>query len=216
MKVVWVVAGGHCTAEQLSRHSRGHEHIICADSGAEVVMAARLLPSLVVGDFDSLDPARLAEVRRAGVQVVEYAVEKDASDVELALDQALVVNPTELTLWGGWGSRWDHSLANINLLAGLASRYPSMQIKMVDSHNVLRFVNQELSWQGPIGSPVSLLPYSPVAEGVTSQGLHYPLLNATLWREATLGISNHLCEERASVMVKSGLLMLMHSYDAVL
>ena len=215
MKEVWVVAGGSCSAEQLAREGCGDEYIICADSGAEVVMAAGLTPRMLVGDFDSLDPRMLARLRMTGVTVLEFPVKKDASDVELALEQAILLRPEQLILWGGWGSRWDHSLVNVHLLAGLAKAHSKMGIKMVDTHNVLRFVSKRYDWKGPVGSPVSLLPYSRWVEGVTSRGLYYPLKDQTLKRESSLGISNRTCEECSGIEVREGLLMLMQSYDDV-
>ncbi len=216
MTEVWVVAAGCCCPEQLRRMSSGDESIICADRGTEVVVRAGLRPHLLVGDFDSLSAETVTGMRKAGVRVLEFPVKKDASDVELALEQALLLRPQVLTLYGGWGSRWDHSLSNVHLLAGLSRQHPTMDIHMVDSRNRLTFVRRRYDWHSRVGSPVSLLPYSSRVEGVTTRGLYYPLANATLTRESTLGISNCLCEERASIRVESGLLMLINSYDDVL
>jgi thiamine pyrophosphokinase len=57
---------------------------------------------------------------------------------------------------------------------------------------------------------VSLLPLGRPVQGVTTQGLKYPLDGDTLWPDKTRGISNELAGERAVVKIESGQLLCFH------
>jgi thiamine pyrophosphokinase len=68
-----------------------------------------------------------------------------------------------------------------------------------------------LEIRGAVGDLVSLLPLSESVVGVTTDGLTYPLRSATLKQGPTLGLSNELSGERASVSVERGRLAVIHT-----
>ena len=77
-------------------------------------------PAIIVGDFDSADPAPLAAARAAPDRytIEQYQHEtKLETDTELAVLAALDCGATRLIITGALGGRWDHSLANVFLLA---------------------------------------------------------------------------------------------------
>ncbi len=63
--------------------------IIAADRGAATALQLGYTPSIVVGDFDSLDTLLLRELSERGSQVRKVAIEKDETDTELAMQVAL-------------------------------------------------------------------------------------------------------------------------------
>src|SRR5687768_15193697 len=91
--------------------------LIAADGGALALLRAGLLPRLVIGDMDSLDAASLAELAERGVELRRYPREKDETDLELALLHAAAAGATAIDILGALGGRWDHTLANVALLA---------------------------------------------------------------------------------------------------
>jgi len=60
---------------------------------------------VAVGDFDSLDADLLAGLERAGARLVRYPVEKDASDLELALEAAVSFRPARILVVGSSSGR---------------------------------------------------------------------------------------------------------------
>ncbi len=62
--------------------------VIAADGGIEEAERLELRVDLLVGDMDSAPPSALPDVEATGGRVERYAADKDASDLELALEAA--------------------------------------------------------------------------------------------------------------------------------
>ena len=98
--------------------SDGVELVVAADGGARLAAGLGLRVDAWVGDGDSVDPEALDELRRAGVRIRRFPRDKDSSDTELALVEALGAGATDVTILGALGGpRLDHELANLALLA---------------------------------------------------------------------------------------------------
>lgn len=199
--------------------------LIAADAGVEVAFRLGLRPDLVVGDFDSLDPA-LLERARAIAPVRSYPARKDKTDTHLALECASEYEPEEIIVAGAFGDRFDHSLGLTLLAAGLPPR-PQVRLRgarqeAVFLHGpgatgagVTRVVPVGLVLRGRPGDTVSLLPLSPAVTGVSTAGLGYPLEGATLRWGETLGVSNEMLGTEAAVSVGgSGTLLVAHLQGA--
>ena len=183
--------------------------IIAADSGAEIALQSGCTPTIIVGDFDSLDAARLQQLKAQGSRVVQAAIEKDETDTELAIQTAIEEGATAITLLGGLGgARFDHTMANILLLAG----FPVVPIRIVDGPAVcwlLRGPGNTLI-NGHAGDLLSLLPLTSDAAGVQTTGLYYPLQGETLRFGRPRGVSNVLTREQARVSLENGSLLIIH------
>ena len=94
--------------------------VLAADGGARFLLDLGVLPQAVVGDFDSLGAADVERLESAGVELVRHPVRKDATDGELAVDEALRRGAGELVLAGGTGAL-DHTLGHIAILRRLAA-----------------------------------------------------------------------------------------------
>jgi thiamine pyrophosphokinase len=184
--------------------------IIAADSGAATALRYGYTPGIVVGDFDSLDTALLQELSEKGSQVRRVAVEKDETDTELAVKVAIEQGATSITLLGAFGgARFDHTMANILLLAG----FERVPIKIVDGPATCWLVRGPGSSaiNGHVGDLVSLLPLTSDASGIRTKGLYYPLSGETLYFGKPRGVSNVLIEELAEVSVEGGMLLVIHT-----
>lgn len=183
--------------------------VIAADSGARTALELGYVPTLVVGDFDSLDQETHQQLQRLGSRFLSAPVEKDETDTELAIRTALEQGATQITLLGALGgARFDHSIANIFLLASF-----DVPIELVDGST--------RSWQlrgpgetaiaGKKGDLLSLFPLSSDARGICTEDLYYPLRGETLYLGKARGISNVLLGSQARVSLDDGLLLLMHT-----
>jgi thiamine pyrophosphokinase len=86
---------------------------------------------------------------------------------------------------------------------------------IVDAHNRIRLVDKELilTKAGQYGDNVSLLPFGGDVTGVTLRGFYYPLTDAVLLAGTSLGISNKITADTASVICKDGVLLVIESID---
>jgi thiamine pyrophosphokinase len=210
MHIVVFAGGTLQPGEAVAAAIASADLIIAADSGTETALQAGCTPAIIVGDFDSLDTARLQQLKAQGSRVVQAAIEKDETDTELAILAAIEEGATAITLLGGLGGeRFDHTMANVLLLAG----FPVVPIRIVDGPAVcwlLRGPGNTLI-NGHAGDLLSLLPLTNEAAGVQTTGLYYPLQGETLRFGRPRGVSNVLTREQASVSLDNGLLLIIHT-----
>ncbi len=184
--------------------------IIAADSGAGTALQNGCTPAIIVGDLDSVDAARLQQLKAQGSRVVQAAVEKDETDTELAIQVAIEEGANLITLLGGLGgARFDHTMANILLLAG----FEMVPIRIVDGPAVCWLLRGPGSSviNGHNGDLLSLLPLTGEATGLHTEGLYYPLHGETLRFGKLRGVSNVLTHEQARVTLENGLLLMIHT-----
>jgi thiamine pyrophosphokinase len=214
---VLVVAAGDVDMTVLSELAAAPQppHLIAADGGAASVLAAGLVPDVVVGDFDSLAAADRARLEALGVELRVSSPDKDESDMELCLLTALEAGAARVTIVGALGPvRPEHSVANILLLAD----------PRLDGVEVAIAGRGSRCWRmgtagGPgqaaiVGAPgdfVSLFPLESAVEGVTTTGLRFPLVDETLPLGPSRGLSNELVGERGRVAARRGRLLVIHT-----
>ena len=186
---------------------RPDDLIIAADGGARHCLALGLIPNLVVGDFDSLEPAELNQLAQAGAELIQYATRKDHTDLELALQHARQRGANEILVLAALGGRWDQTLANVLLLA--AKEFISLDIRLIDGDQELSLIHpgKPHPIHGQAGDTLSLIPLQGDAKGIKTVGLEYPLKDETLHFGNTRGISNVLLTEQAGITLEEGLLL---------
>jgi len=186
--------------------------VIAADSGVGHALALGLRVDLVIGDLDSADPADVERAVAAGARVDRHPADKDATDLELALDAARALGATEVTVLGVGGGRLDHLLANLLLVTHAAYAELTIDARFDDTQiSVVRTARQ---LTGPVGSTVTLLPIGGAARGVSTTGLRWTLTDAELTPASTLGVSNELVESPANILVREGVLLAIQPHGA--
>lgn len=186
--------------------------LVAADGGALPVLALGLVPHLVIGDLDSLDEATLDDLTRRGVVLQRHPRAKDETDLELAILHAVAQGAERIDILGALGGRWDHTLANVAMLA-----LPELQgrrVRLLDTQQILMVVRDQAELHGSHGDTISLLPLTADVQGITTSGLLYPLADATLRYEHARGISNVLLESPATITIRAGLLLVVQHDDA--
>jgi thiamine pyrophosphokinase len=178
--------------------------VIGADGGVDRALALGLRIDLAIGDFDSVTPAGLAAAEAAGARVEQHPAEKDATDLELALDEAIALHPARIVVVGAGGGRLDHLLGSV-LLLGL-ERYASAELDAWLGAACIHIVHGSRTLEGTPGELVSLVPLHGAAKGITTQGLVFPLLGETLAAGSSRGISNLFATVAASVTLERGVL----------
>jgi thiamine pyrophosphokinase len=198
-----------------AQQGQGPPLVVAADGGALKAKRLGLKPSIVVGDGDSLAPDRIEQLRREGVEVIVHPTQKDQSDTELALREALARGAESVVLIGAFGgSRLEHSVANLLLLT--LPELSDRDVVLADGPSTVRVIASSgegrLGIDGDIGDYVSLFALTDRVDGVTTSGLRYPLADATLLQGPTRGLSNELSAGRAEVLVRNGRLAIIHTH----
>ncbi len=203
-----VFAGGHLgNISKINRLLTETKLIIAADGGADHCANLDILPDILVGDLDSIKEENLNKYVNAGIEIHKYPVDKNATDLELALDLLLEKNINDVCLLGALGGRWDMSLANILLIARTA--YSPLRITLLgdDCRIHILHPHRPLTIADEPGTTVSFLPIKGDVHGVNLTGFKYPLTNHTISFASTLGISNVLENEQSTVSFTGGLLL---------
>ena len=200
-----VFAGGDPPPAAVASHLRADALVIAADSGLEHATALGRSVNLVVGDLDSVDLDRLAEARAGGTTVEAHPREKDHTDLELAIDAALVRGARDVTVVGGHGGRLDHFLANLTVLASPRFTGARLDAWIGSAHLVV--VRDDTVLEGRPGSLVSLVPLGGPAQGIRTDGLRYPLHDEALDPGTTRGVSNEFVDPSARIRIRTGTLL---------
>jgi thiamine pyrophosphokinase len=182
--------------------------IIAADGGARYALALDVIPNAIIGDFDSLSEDDVRVFSDMGVQVLRFPPAKDETDLELALAYAVRVGHRPIIIIGANGGRLDQTLGNISLLS--APEFIDSDVRIDDGVTEAFFVTEKSSIHGKPGDTVSLIPWGNPVEGVSTDGLAYPLNAETLFPYRTRSISNQMLAETANISLKHGLLLCVH------
>ncbi len=193
-----------------------YDYVIAADKGVEAALLLPLSINCIVGDFDSVDSDILKQIRKSNncnLEWKQFPPEKDYTDTHLAYETALEKGATSVTILGATGTRFDHVLANIHLLTLFMKN--SIDARIIDAHNAIYTIEQTTSLEKRkmYGNYLSLLAYTDQVHGITLQGFKYPLHDATLVKESSLGISNELLDEKGTIVLEEGILIVIESKD---
>lgn len=183
--------------------------IICADGGSRHALALGLAPDLVIGDLDSIAPDDLRALQQLGCPIEQHPVDKDATDLELALLAAQRLGADEVILVAALGGRLDQTLGNLMLMANPS--FADLHLTLVDGRQTVNVVRDQITIIGSAGDTVSALALSPLVEGLTYHGLRWPLHNATLPFGSTRGISNEMTGDSAYISLRRGVLLVVHT-----
>lgn len=216
MKQALIVTGGRIETDFCREYMEQNpvDLKIAVESGMQFFYDTGLKPDRIIGDFDSVNPEILHFFEeQEGIEWVRLIPEKDDTDTEAAIRQAIDAECKRVHILGGTGSRIDHMLGNIHLLGiGLSEK---VEMRLVDGNNRIRMIDKgiTLKKEEQYGRYVSLLPFTPQVKGLTLKGMKYPLENYTLNSYSSLGISNEIMEDMAEITFTDGVLLVLETKD---
>lgn len=194
---------------------------MCVDAGLVHCLAAGFHPTLLIGDMDSVPPDVLSDPALGAVPRRLYPAEKDASDLQLALEGladddagerrdsvgAPACRPEQVVIVGVSGGRTDHML--FNWLLSCLRDWP-FELRFIDATTdaVLVTPTRPLVATLEEGDTVSLLPLLE-AGGVHAEGLRYALRDGTLAPGSTRGLSNVADAPGLRVSIRTGRLLVL-------
>lgn len=190
-------------------------YLVAADKGLETMERLGMKPDLIVGDFDSSSAELARKYERDGCELQVFNPVKDDTDTEIAVRACIERGYKEILLLGGTGTRLDHVLGNLSLLA--LSHRLGAELILLDSNNRIRLLEANQTYllrkEEAFGDYVSLVPFGGAVEGLTLHGMKYSLDKARMSGENSLGISNEITDTEAEISFEKGRLLLMESRD---
>lgn len=173
--------------------------VIAVDRGVQVCLDKKIHIDLAVGDFDSVDTELLK-----GLPLRKLNKEKDETDLQIAIEEALKLQPTKIYVYGVTGGRLDHYEAALKYLA-------KGPITIIDAVNKITMKSGDFDVVTP--DYVSFFHYSGEPM-ITLKGFKYPLKKYVLNPFDTKCISNEVLPGGGSVSITGGHVLMMISKDA--
>ncbi len=190
--------------------------VISVDAGLEYTRRLGVVPTAIVGDFDTIEPQILEEYKgAAGILWEVHKPEKNETDTELAVNTAWRLGCGRIFVLGATGGRLDHEWSNLQLLKLCLDR--GMEAYLVDRQNKVYLLAEGKKFYKHrlYGAYVSFLPLTEEVSGITLTGFKYPLYekNLRMGAEAGLCVSNELAAEEAEIRFRKGILICVESRD---
>ena len=176
--------------------------LLAADGGYAALARQGLCPDCTVGDLDSLgaQPTQ-GELRRLPVR-------KDDTDLAAAMAEGERRGFRRFFLYGALGGRFDHSLANCQLLGALAARGEEGWL-FAENDSLTAISGSRLCIPAGQEGYVSVFSLTDRSEGVTERGLSYTVSEATFVNDRPLGVSNAFIPgTSAEIAVRRGVLLI--------
>ncbi|MEM5492688.1 thiamine diphosphokinase [Hoeflea sp. AS16] len=195
-----ILLGGALEIDDRVLALTGGARAIAADGGMAHAQALGMTPELWVGDFDSTSPD--LTTRHAAIPRLPFPAEKNFTDGELAIEQAIERGATRLILVGSFGgARTDHALSHLLQAVTLAERGLDVVLTSgVEEAVPLLPGSRDLDL--PAGSLFSVVAFTAL-NGLSLSGAKYPLDNADIAFGASRTISN-VAEGRLTASLVSG------------
>ncbi|HEY5152665.1 MAG TPA: thiamine diphosphokinase [Candidatus Saccharimonadales bacterium] len=193
--------------------------LIGCDGGTRYILALGYKPGAIIGDFDSLEGLTGDVIERLkhsgevstdinGTAYVRYPADKDQTDSELSIRYAAEHGCRRIILTGALGTRLDHLLGNVLLLA--KDEFSELDIKIIEGSQEIYLIRWPARINGTPGDIISFIPIAGSAQVSRTTGLKYDLSRYDLSPQSNHGLSNVLTAPVARVDLKTGILLVIH------
>lgn len=189
----------------LRRYEAGlFDYVIAVDGGYAHLEALGVRPDMALGDFDSLGYVPTCQ------RVVRFPRQKNASDLELALDRARTMRFADVYVYGALGGRIDFQLSNLQAAAKYSEG--GLCVTLVGDDTAIRALTGPDVLDLPLleRGTVSVVSMSDCCTGMIERGMVYSLDDEPLTNRESRGISNELKGVPASVAVESGTVLVFY------
>ncbi|MBO8165881.1 MAG: thiamine diphosphokinase [Kosmotoga sp.] len=176
-------------------------YVVAVDSGAEYLRELNIIPDLLIGDLDSIDPETLNWCLSKKVKVIKFSHDKDETDTELALKELASMGFESVLLLTAMGEREDHFLATLLLLLQFSRTFElkilseRLEIGLVYGYRTLPAVPSE-TW--------SIFPLGESIPRVTLKGFKYELNAKKMPFEKPFGVSNIALKNEVEITAEEG------------
>lgn len=198
--ICYIIGAGEC--EKLYINEDNKAYIIAADGGMKYLLDAGLTADMVIGDFDSLH--YVPEHKN----VVVLPVEKDVTDMYAAVTEGMRRGYKKFIIYGGLGGRFDHSIANCQLLSYIADS-GCIGFIVEKNYAVTSIHNGNVKFGKDFKGLLSIFSSGTASKDVSIMGFKYEMTDGELKANYPLGVSNEFVGMDGMVKVKDGTLLII-------
>ncbi|MFM1581677.1 thiamine diphosphokinase [Helcococcus bovis] len=181
---------------------------ICVDRGVDFAIENKIKIDIAIGDFDSTSKESIVFLRKHNIETLVFNKDKDMTDMELALNFCIENDVNEVYLFGATGTRYDHSISNINLLKTYYEK--GLKISIIDEKNYIFYINKSTIIK-KVDRNISILPTNEKCV-FSLYGTKWELTNHHLKFGSSLTISNEFVND-ANIEILSGNIFVILSKD---
>ncbi|MDP3387630.1 MAG: thiamine diphosphokinase [Eubacteriales bacterium] len=193
-----IITGGDViNKDRLMAQIDSDTYVICVDKGAETALEYGIGIDLVLGDFDSISKKAYQSIQDKAIQ---FPKEKDYSDTELAVVEAIRRNKDHIAIANATGNRIDHMLSTFFLMY----KFKDIDIRIIGNDFEAFLIQRDLTIANKKGMTLSLIPMSETIENIFLEGFKYPLHDRSIKMGDSLCISNIITEQTASIRFSKG------------
>jgi thiamine pyrophosphokinase len=180
------------------------ETIICCDGAADGLIDHGLLPSVIVGDMDSISEINHLKFK----DIIFENSNQDTNDQTKAVEWAINNGYSDIVILGTTGKREDHSIGNISLLSDYLKR---IKVCAVCDNGIFTPIHKSTEFDSFFGQAVSIFSLSPGSK-ISSVNLKYQLINRTFnsWWQGTL---NESMGNSFSLSFKAGEFLVFQGFE---
>jgi len=205
MDTVLIFAGGDLPEPNLADELPVADLVLAADSGYDVAVHLGVRVDVLVGDLDSVTTSPIPD----HVAIERYPVDKDQTDLDLALELAMREDPSRVVVIGGTGGRFDHEISAVGLIG--SDRWAGIdELDWISPRGHAYVVRRRRILHGDVGATVSLVPVGGPVTGLTTVGLQWELDGDDLQPGTTRGVSNVMRGPVADIRIDSGCLLVVY------
>ena len=206
------ISGGRPPSREFFLEVASGRKLFCIDKGIELCKACKVIPNILIGDFDSANQSAVKWARAKNIPVEKYPADKDFTDTQLALSRAAEIFGEHVAiLTGCFGGRVDHLYSTIFSCAAA-----NQKIFLADEREIIFYLRGGESatinfFKKPLA--VSLLPMTSTCAGVSTKNLHWELNGATLTQNFPNATSNRIDNDKIFISLGRGTLAIYFCFD---
>ena len=183
--------------------------IIAADGAANKLLKINVSPTLIIGDFDSID----LSVIPAHIEVL-HVPDQNSTDLEKCLNILGERKLFPCLIYGATGKETDHTLYNLSVIEKHSINHQMIfhDSAYKDKEKYGIFVSDYLSANLKVGAKISLLSF--VHSSVTSKGLKWELINQYL-SPGISSVRNLTKDDHVEIIVHKGCILVLLDFEPI-
>lgn len=215
-ETISIMLGGPASSTPSIPTQENDDKWIGVDHGAIHLIESGIIPTIAIGDFDSVTKKEKAQIDRKIKDVRLFPSEKDNTDAELAVQLAFnELNAEQVFLYGATGGRLDHLLSNLFMILQPQFIKYASKIKIIDVQNTLSFYlpGKHKLKKETDKAYIAFICLTPVKK-LTLKKMKYSLEKESFASPISLA-SNEFLDETAYFSFEKGIIAVVQSKDKV-
>ncbi len=152
--------------------------LIACDGATNALVRHHIIPTVIIGDGDSISPENKERFR----DIFHQVADQETNDLTKAVNYLEEQGMINIAVLGATGGRDDHALGNISLLVEYIRR--KINVRMFTDYGVFIPLHGVQTLSSTKGQQVSIFNFG--AKNIQGHGLKYPLYDFTNWWQGTL------------------------------